>query len=149
MFDREEDRFDVDAHQLVPLLFRIFVQGYNVDNPGAIHYDLQPTKVRNRFLDRLAHLILTRNVAFVKDCLAAVSDDTIDNFLTKFGLYIYDGNLCPFLREELGGGFTHARSTTADPSNLSFQSFRVHKISHVCESSIVLRQFTSDYPRPT
>ena len=68
MLDREEDRFDIDTHQLVPLLLRIFVQGYNVDNPGAIHYDLQTTKVCNRFFDRLAHLILTRNVAFVKDC---------------------------------------------------------------------------------
>ena len=118
-----------------------------MDNPGAIHDNLQATEVCNRFLDRLAHLSLTCNVAFVEDSFAAVSGNTFDNFLTKFGLYVYDSNLRPLLCKELGGGFTHAGGTAADPSNLSFQSFRVVNTGRNFHKSCPLPNRSCDFHR--
>ena len=58
--------------------------------------------------------------------LRGTSLNALDYLAAAFGLDVDSGDFRPFGGEELGGSLSHARRRSADPDDLSFQSFGVH-----------------------
>src|SRR5882672_9594092 len=139
MLDRQENRFNVDVHQPVPVGLIQLVQKLHLDDPGAVDDGLQPSELSNCLLDRREDRRFAPDVTFDKDCSATCATDLFGDGLALASLPIDQSNGGSLAGEEPRDSFTHAGGGAADPRDLVLKPCAHVKLIWLSPGSAVRR----------